>query len=79
MFNGNFCFKLFVVVSQIIITCNAVSMDRHLEDIRYYITMQQPFELDLLVNGGGCGCGDSEIEDFCSSTEESSDDSSRKP
>ncbi len=68
MFNSNFCFKLFVVVSQIIITCNAVSMDRHLEDIMYYITTQQPFEFD--VGGGGGGC---EIE------ESSSVDSSRNP
>jgi hypothetical protein len=67
MFNGNFCFKLFVVVSQFIITCNAVSMDRHLEDIMYYITTQQPFEFDV---GGGGGC---EIE------ESSSVDSSRNP
>lgn len=68
MFNSNFCFKLFVVVSQIIITCNAVSMDRHLEDIMYYITTQQPFDFD--VGGGGGGC---EIE------ESSSGDSSRNP
>jgi len=70
MFNGNFCFKLFVVVSQIIITCNAVSMDRHLEDIMYYITTQQPFEFDVGAGGGGGGC---EIE------ESSSVDSSRNP
>jgi len=68
MFNSNFCFKLFVVVTQIIITCNAVSMDRYLEDIRSYITMQQPFEFD--VGGGVGGC---EIE------ESSSGDSSRNP
>jgi hypothetical protein len=43
-------------------------MDRHLEDIMYYITTQQPFEFD--VGGGGGGC---EIE------ESSSVDSSRNP
>jgi hypothetical protein len=56
MFNLDFRFKLFIAVSQFTLTYFAISMDRHLQDIKDYITTQQPVEFDVVVNGG-CGCG----------------------
>jgi len=70
MFNIDFRFKLFIAVSQITLTYFAISMDRHLQDIKDYITTQQPVEFVVDGDCGGCGC---EIEDS------SSEGSSRKP
>ena len=41
MFNANISFKLFIAVSQITLTYFAISMDRHLQDIKDYITIER--------------------------------------
>lgn len=41
MFNANISFKLFIVVSQFTLTYFAISMDRNLQDIKEYITIDR--------------------------------------
>ena len=41
MFNLDFRFKLFIAVSQFTLTYFAISMDRHLQDIKDYINLDR--------------------------------------